>query len=107
MPTDKQFLNFSHNFAADSNLNSTAKHQHSPAFAPQFDGDGENRTVLRNAQRTQQRHDAAAIRDAREEETLSIARIANNIASRAERWAMYAAIAAVIALIISIVRSQN
>ena len=50
---------------------------------------------------------AAATRDAREEETLSIARDANNIASRAERWAMYAAIAAVIALIISIVRSQN
>ena len=50
---------------------------------------------------------STAKRDAREEETLSIAKDANRIASRAERWAMYAAIAAVIALIISIVRSQN
>lgn len=50
---------------------------------------------------------ASAKRDAREEETLSIAKEANRIASRAERWAMYAAIAAIIALIISIVRSQN
>jgi hypothetical protein len=50
---------------------------------------------------------ASSKRDAREEETLSIAKFANRIASRAERWAMYAAIAAVIALIISIVRSQN
>jgi hypothetical protein len=41
-------------------------------------------------------------RDAREERTLSIAEEANRIASRAERWAMYAAIAAVIALIIAI-----
>ena len=50
---------------------------------------------------------ASAKRDSREEETLAIAKEANKIASRAERWAMYAAIAAVIALIISIVRSQN
>lgn len=50
---------------------------------------------------------SSAKRDAREEETLSIARDANDIAKRAERWAMYAAIAAVIALIISIVKSQN
>lgn len=49
----------------------------------------------------------AARRDALEEETLSIAREANRIASRAERWAMYAAVAAVIALIISIARSQT
>jgi hypothetical protein len=50
---------------------------------------------------------ASSKRDSREEETLAIAKEANKIASRAERWAMYAAIAAVIALIISIVRSQN
>lgn len=46
-------------------------------------------------------------RDEREEETISIARDANRIASRAERWAMYAAIAAVIALIVSIARSNS
>lgn len=56
---------------------------------------------------TERESSAAAIRDKREEETLSIARDANDIAKRAERWAMYAAIAAVIALIISIVKSQN
>lgn len=50
---------------------------------------------------------ASSKRDSREEETLAIAKEANKIAARAERWAMYAAIAAVIALIISIVRSQN
>ena len=49
----------------------------------------------------------AAKRDAREEETLSIAKEANRISSRAEQWAMYAVIAAVIALIISIVLRQN
>ena len=58
-------------------------------------------------ERTKRALAAAAIGDAREEATLSIARAANDIASRAERWAMYAAIAAVIALIVSIVRSQN
>lgn len=51
---------------------------------------------------TKEALEASSKRDAREEETLSIARDANRIASRAERWAMYAAIAAVIALIISI-----
>ncbi len=51
--------------------------------------------------------EASLKRDAREEETLSIAREANRIASRAERWAMYAAIAAVVALIISIARSSS
>lgn len=50
---------------------------------------------------------SSAIRDDREERTLSLAKDANDIAKRAERWAMYAAIASVIALIISIVRSQN
>jgi hypothetical protein len=50
---------------------------------------------------------AAEKRDAREEETLSIARDANRIASRAERWAMYAAIAAVVALVISIVNYKS
>jgi len=49
----------------------------------------------------------SAKRDAREEETLSIAREANRIASRAERWAMYAAIAAAVALIISLVRNNS
>jgi hypothetical protein len=44
----------------------------------------------------------ASKRDAREEETLSIAKEANRIAARAERWAMYASIAAILALIISI-----
>lgn len=48
-----------------------------------------------------------ARRDAREKETLSVAKEANRIASRAERWAMYAAIAAVIALVISIARSTS
>ena len=51
---------------------------------------------------TKEALEASAKRDSREQETLSIARDANRIASRAERWAMYAAIAAVIALIISI-----
>lgn len=51
--------------------------------------------------------ESAVKRDIREEETLSIAREANRIASRAERWAMYAAIAAIIALIISIARSST
>jgi hypothetical protein len=45
--------------------------------------------------------------EAREEETLAAAREANRIASRAERWAMYAAIAAVIALIISITNKAS
>jgi hypothetical protein len=49
---------------------------------------------------------AAEKRNDREDETLSIARDANRIASRAERWAMYAAIAAVIALIISIMNNK-
>lgn len=49
----------------------------------------------------------AAERDAREIETLAVAKAANDIASRAERWAMYAAIAAVIALIISIINIQK
>lgn len=46
-----------------------------------------------------------ARRQALESETLSVAKEANRIASRAERWAMYAAIAAVIALIVSVVRN--
>ena len=46
-------------------------------------------------------------RDAREAETLAIAKEANRIASRAERWAMYAAIAAVIALSISIANKTS
>ena len=50
---------------------------------------------------------SAAIRDAREEATLAIAKEANNIARSASRWAMYAAIAAVIALIISVINSQK
>jgi hypothetical protein len=49
---------------------------------------------------------AASKRDAREEETLTLARDANNIARRAERWAMYAAVAAVIALVVSVVRGS-
>ena len=61
--------------------------------------------IEREAKRAEEA--ALAKREAREEETLSIARDANRIASRAERWAMYAAIAAVIALIISIARSHN
>jgi hypothetical protein len=48
----------------------------------------------------------ASKRDAREEETLTLARDANNIARRAERWAMYAAVAAVIALVVSVVRGS-
>jgi hypothetical protein len=44
----------------------------------------------------------SAVRDDREEKTLSLAKEANDIARAAQRWAMYAAIAAVIALIISI-----
>ncbi len=51
--------------------------------------------------------ESSAKRDAREEETLLIAKEANRIASRAERWALYAAIAAFIAIIISVLRSQN
>ena len=56
---------------------------------------------------------ALARAEARDFEAISVAREANDIArdanlvaSRAERWAMYAAIAAVIALIISIARSS-
>ena len=44
----------------------------------------------------------SAKRDAREEKTLALAEESNSIARAAQRWAMYAAIAAVIALIISI-----
>ena len=50
---------------------------------------------------------ASAVRDAREERTLSLAKDANDIAKRAERWAMYAAITAVIVLIISIARNNS
>lgn len=54
------------------------------------------------------REEAAAIkRDAREEETLAVAREANGIAKKAERWAMYATIAAVVALVVSVVRNPS
>ncbi len=42
---------------------------------------------------------ASAIRDAREIETLSIAKEANDIARSASRWAMWASIIAVIAIV--------
>lgn len=44
---------------------------------------------------------SSAKRDAREEETLSIAREANRIALAASRWAMYAAIIAITAIAIA------
>lgn len=53
------------------------------------------------------REKESAKRDAREDEAIAIAREANDIASRAERWAMYAAIAAVIALIVSLFGGKN
>ena len=45
---------------------------------------------------------SSAKRDAREEATLSIAKEANDIARSASRWAMWAAISAIIAIAIAI-----
>lgn len=45
-------------------------------------------------------------RDERDKRMESIAQEANRIAARAERWAMYATIASVIALIISIINRK-
>jgi hypothetical protein len=49
----------------------------------------------------------SAKRDDREKQTLALAKEANDIARAAQRWAMYAAIAAVIALIVSIAQSRT
>lgn len=74
-------------------------------LAQQDDNVGRQATAWLAEQQSLRDEDAASKRDMREAETLEIAKEANRIASRAERWAMYAAIAAVIALIISIVRN--
>jgi hypothetical protein len=58
--------------------------------------------------KSEERASAIAARsEAREEEALSAAKEANRIASRAERWAMYAAIIAIVGVIISIALSSK
>jgi phage-related tail protein len=53
----------------------------------------------------QQEHEKSVL--ALAQEANDIARTANQVASRSVRWAMYAAIAAVIALIISVIGLQK
>lgn len=71
---------------------------------PEARRNAEQRVQILAAMGQEERQDKAL---ALAQEANDIARTANHVAARSERWAMYAAIAAVIALVISVITLQK